>query len=125
MIPHAVIYFTLRTFLYEECKLSLPTLFALLQPMVHHSSSNTKVNCNRKAHQSVVSSNQNQIIVCSSSEMFLKMKVFASILALAYGLQLEDQEYSGSYNSNYTSDDSENPIMSGINNDYNLSLIHI
>ena len=42
------------------------------------------------------------------------------ISVLAYSWQLEAQQYSGSYKSNYSGDDSQNPMMSDIN--YNLTV---
>ena len=50
------------------------------------------------------------------------MKVFASILALACSLQLEAQKYSSSYSTNYTGDDSKNPMMPSISKNYSLTL---
>ena len=55
--------------------------------------------------------------------MFLKLKVFAAILVLAYSLQLEAQHYSGSYKSNYIGNESKKQIMSEIN--YNLPVYNI
>ena len=54
--------------------------------------------------------------------MFLNMKVFAAILILACSWQLEAQQYSGSYKSNYSGDDSENPMMHMSDINYNLTV---
>ena len=55
--------------------------------------------------------------------MFLKLKVFAAILAsVFYSLQLDARQYSGSYNGNYIGD-SENPMMSDIS--YNLTVYDV